>query len=459
VMPDERLALVVRCEQGPSENIEYGVGNSRFASSTHQQPEHTFSTTATAYRCSLALMDGEQVLWQESTVAGAALAQAIELAEGQDAATLARQQGLEAQKAAVRRFFLETPLPKELYCQPRDAEGKLGLGSTPMDVLEEIVVPGNQDLTGLVDAEHFNPQQAPTGEGYEQSSRDYVQSTLVDVLSGDDDVLQERLRWFPKAKRPAIGLRWAFGVEFTGEKTTREIEDAWDVRHITGEIGPFLGREIEDRIAQGDFGEWPDRGDPRFRQVVILGVATRDKLLDAARRQAVDVLIVANMTTKVVGLHRNATTTMRFQFFDTSTDGLLWTSPVLTNTRQSRSADAVAAEVLEQIDSDFRLGAMPTMRPEHAEGRLKTLAAAIDEAGSPGKDRRLAMLAVMIELRYYQVKSLITAAQATELYDKILGVGKGKNLSEGDEDQRRETVRAWLETQKPKTRRKSAGPS
>ena len=386
-------------------------------------------------------------------MAGAALTDAIELPEGQDAAALVRQQVLEDQKAAVRRFFLETSLPKQLYCQPRDAEGKLGLGSTPMDMLEEVVVPGNQDLTGLVDAEHLNPQQAPSGEGYEQSSRDYVQAVMIDVLCGEDDALRERLRWFPKAKRPAIGLRWAFGIEFVGEKTTAEIEDAWDVRRITGEIGPFLGREIEDRIAKGDFGEWPDRGDPRFRQVVILGIAPRDKLLDSARRQAVDVLIVANLTTKIIGLRRNETTTMRFQFFDVSTNGLLWTSPALKNTRQSRSADEVAAEVLEQIDSDFRLAAMPAMRPEHAEGRLKTLAAAIDQSDSPGKDRRLALLAVMIELRYYQLKDLITADQATALCDKILGDGNGKTLATGDEDQRREALRAWLQPQEGKADR------
>jgi len=54
------------------------------------------------------------------------------------------------------------------------------------------------------------------------------------------------------------------------------------------------------------------------------------------------------------------------------------------------------------------------------------------------------MLPVLVELRYYQAKGLLPAERAAELYDRILGTGRGRLLAGDDEAGRREALSAWL---------------
>ena len=167
---------------------------------------------------------------------------------------------------------------------------------------------------------------------------------------------------------------------------------------------------------------------------------------EAAKRQGLDGLVLASLTVRAIGLSGRTETTMRIKLIDVATRQTLWTSKMLSSTRvaaaQKTGTDPMAelvTEVLEAVDAYFALTPMPSMKPEHVKGRVARLA---EDFSRSDHD---AMLPVLAELRYYQAKQLLTAEEATPLYDQILGAGKGRLLAGGDETQRRAVLEEWLE--------------
>jgi hypothetical protein len=62
----------------------------------------------------------------------------------------------------------------------------------------------------------------------------------------------------------------------------------------------------------------------------------------------------------------------------------------------------------------------------------------------PEKARAQSALLLLVELRYYQVKHLLTVEESTKEQDALLGPGKGRLLATGPPAKRREVVQAWL---------------
>jgi hypothetical protein len=418
-------------------------------------PEQSFVIPLTASECSLAVVDGSgNVLWKVSAVAGSdAYGSSVQVPEEAqyDVVRYLREKGQAARTKALLQFFFKTPVPKLLHGQPHDNQGRLGLGGTTIDLAEIFEIPKGQDLTGLVDTDRPDQQEPPRGVSYERSSRRYVHKIMIDLIAGSDTVLCTRLQWFPIAKRPSIGLRLATGVYVSDKKVQPAVNDIRDLRNLVGPIGEYLGKQLESRLIKGDFGYWPDRGDPRFRQVILLGAATPGRLITAARRQAIDVLVIAHVTARTTGLNRKFSKTLRFRFVDVVTGDTLWTSRTLKSGRIAAEqrygvmpAEYLAEEILRQVDEDFFLRPMPKFSPAVAQNRLKTLAAIITEAQSSGNVQNL--LAVMIELRYYHAKELATIEDVVPLYDRILGAGKGRIIVTGKKAERREALQDWLST-------------
>ncbi len=55
--------------------------------------------------------------------------------------------------------------------------------------------------------------------------------------------------------------------------------------------------------------------------------------------------------------------------------------------------------------------------------------------------------AVLVEVRYYQVRQLVPNDQAIAVYESILGNGRGSKLALGDTAARREVLQSWVQGQ------------
>ncbi len=279
---------------------------------------------------------------------------------------------------------------------------------------------------------------------FEQRNRRYVRQTMADLIAGDDATVAHRVKWFPAAKRPTIGLRWGVGVTVTGVASPpRRLISVSDLAKVTGPAGPAVGNGLQERLSSGEFGKWPDAGDEKYRQVAILGSGSQSRLVDQARNAGLDMVAVFELIVKSLGVGTKTETIMRLRFVDVAIGEPLWVSGRLSDIKiraamhegRDLAGDFVGKATAE-IDQNFCLKPMPSLKPEHIQGRLATLA----EEASDSPDS----LPILVELRYYQAKQLLTPEQATPIYNKIVGDDKGSTLATGDGDQRRQVLNEWL---------------
>jgi len=231
-----------------------------------------------------------------------------------------------------------------------------------------------------------------------------------------------------------FGVRWAVGVQLVAAAEGPPIRSAQDLGRLTGPIAPELGIRLEERMRRGDFGDWPDAGVPRLRQVSFVGVGKQEELVAAARRQALDLLMVFSLTPRPVARGKQASPLVRVRVVDVATEKTLWASESVSG--GAGAGPAFVADVLKRLDDGFRLQPIPKQTAEEVKQQLQQMDAAklTPEAG----------LAVLLEVRYFQAAQLLTAEEAAGYYDAILGAGKGKDLAAGDEARRAEVLQAWL---------------
>jgi hypothetical protein len=274
---------------------------------------------------------------------------------------------------------------------------------------------------------------------YEEGSREYAVKAAVELLAGDDASLRYRVRWFQAGKRPTIGLRWGLGVE--ASDTAAPLPK--DAEKLIGSVSLTLISGLEKRTAAGAFGEWPDSGDPRFRQVAILKGGTRSQLLAAARRRRLDILAVLQLTRLSSATGQVTQTLVQVQIVDAIGDQALWNSQAFGGIASAPPArpgedpaGARAAEVLAYVGTYCELRPMPSLTAEQVRSRLEQM-----ESEKARPENRLPIL---VELRYYQLQQLVPVEDVAKRVDAILGTGSGRLLATGQPVQRRETVEAWL---------------
>jgi len=266
------------------------------------------------------------------------------------------------------------------------------------------------------------------------------------LITSDGSAVVERLRWHPGPRAPSVGLRWGVAVHWIGENAGQEIRNDQQFAQATANVGPGIVAGLKERLEEGKFGDWPAAPGSQFEHVLFLGSGELSELLDDARDLALDELVVINLTAKLVGLQRRRDVVMTVRLIDVASGRSQWASPQLSAHQMmaamragGRPNEAMVAEVLKEIDAQHQLGPMPALRPEHVESRVAALAGELSD--EPGE-----MLPVLVELRYYQAKGLLPAEKATELYDRILGAGRGRLLAGDDEAERREALSAWLDS-------------
>jgi hypothetical protein len=342
-------------------------------------------------------------------------------------------------------------LPGEIPYQPRDGEGKLGLGSSALDGAKFAPTPQRPSLANLPGrarpggpggAADF-PLASPLGElggSLDKANRDYTRQTFIEVIVGDEAELQKRLRWFAAAKRPAIGLRWGLGIQGVGQaRLSSGMAAEFELSRITGPIGPAILEGLQQRVADGQFGQWSKPRSIRVTPVALLGSGNQRELLRSAERCGVHALLLCDLATKTVGLSKKTDMVMKVQLLDVATQQAMWTSKPLSSRAVGRgpgssAAEQFVADVLAKVDEQFALKPMPAIKPEHVQRRLATLRDETAKSPDP--------LTLLAELRYYQTKQLATAEDLLPLYDAVLGAGKGQTFSGGSAQQRRTVLQA-----------------
>jgi len=366
---------------------------------------------------------------QKTIEPGAAAPQQRQGAAGKGA------QGPAVQHTAAAR----TPIASAAAPGPAaDAARRAG---PPASSLGQLAAPGPQSpLPALPDADlAMNPIQ----RAYEAASRDYAIRTAVDLVAGDDATLLYRMRWFPAGRRLVIGLRWGLGVEVADPMNPAVQAAVKEGEKLIGAVALGLVSGLEGRIKGGAFGDWPDQGDPRCRQVAILRTGTRQQLAAAARARRLDVLILLQPVPLSSAAGQITQTLVQVQVFDAIAGKPLWTSPTFGSaalgTSDVRGWDPVAVrvgEVLQYVRDYFELRPVGDLTTEQVRARLKEW--------EPEKGRPESALLLLVELRYYQLKQLLPADEVAKELDALVGLGRGRLLATEPPVKRRELVQAWL---------------
>jgi WD40 repeat protein len=419
----------------------------------------TFSLQVTGYKARLAFVDSSgKTLWEREGQFGSGGPGRIFAVSGdEDPQEYLNRMASHDPKGPMVSFFGGTRIPRVLYFQPTHDKGQPGLGTTTLDVFglfnlkEErgrapttSVTSGREGTAGAIRAGSVTRADASRDSAAQPTGERFVRKTYLGLLT-DDTALEERLKWFPAAKRPSIGLRWGLGVVLASQADPPKIRSSDDLAKLTGPIGPALIEQLQTRMGQGAFGKWPENGPPGCRKVAILGAGTQPELVAVAKKDGLDVLVLFTLRVRPAGSGRRMDMSMRVRLLDVASDEALWTSESVSSgrvasARQSGSDPLLELHeaVLRQVDESFRLAPMPTLAPEHVRGRVAGL---VEGSQELGEDERLRIL---VELRYYQGKELLSRDAAAKAYDQVLGEDKGSELAAADGPGRRALLHQWL---------------
>jgi len=311
---------------------------------------------------------------------------------------------------------------------------------------------------------------------------------LAAATEGEQKVL-DTFRWSPALKRPMLTTRWAMAIQTklsSAEGGGPSGRDRPSARHAHApdhrrfEEGPApgparhrgagpgkksseqddpvvfwrerlvdpLAEQLEIRVASGHFGGWlkENKGEGVQERrvgrhnVAMLEEADMEQLHEAALKEKVDVLLVANIRARAGRSRRTPSTILTLRIMAVGGPQELCAFKSLTSNRveaaqktdkgASDPADELIKEVMQYIDNHLPLVEMPNLTAKVAGGRAATLAA--EKADSP--------LPILAELRYYQWRELLKDEDLAQCYAKLLGPRDGPNLAGGTPQQRREIL-------------------
>ncbi|HEY2882973.1 MAG TPA: hypothetical protein VGJ15_11075, partial [Pirellulales bacterium] len=328
---------------------------------------------------------------------------------------------------------------------PRDASGNIKMSTMQMTKSDfpTAVLADDRPKFPPGFRDPFAPA-APVGENFEQTSRSYRSTMQLNALCTDDKTLLSSLHWYPAKKQPMLGIRFGIGVQRVGKQVSQPLTDLDQLAKLTGPIGPTFVKELQSRQDDGSFGNWPAGDDPRLQKVILMGVASRSELLAGARSGGLDAAVIFELTDEPIGLTKRTETSLRIRILDISGDPQ-WSSSALKSSQLAQQqagdtslVDKFVGDAVKQVDAQFKLLAMPEMKPEVVKTRVDKLTANKDKLGD--------VLNVLAELRYYQIKGLLAADAAQAAYKNWLKDDAAHALATGSPAERRTALEAWLKT-------------
>jgi hypothetical protein len=183
--------------------------------------------------------------------------------------------------------------------------------------------------------------------------------------------------------------------------------------------------------------------------IVFVGIGQEKQLVDKAREQDLDVLLVFNVRASYTrkGVSMNNT---KMLLYEVASGKQVFEGTNINNVQVSAqrqkgiAADAIeeaANELFEEADARFSMQEMPDLKPEHALMRVGILVGDDDSFTAVPVTNPLPVLA---EIHYYEARKLITTEQLVQAYQKLLGDGPGAKLATGTADQRKDVIDRWL---------------
>ncbi len=184
--------------------------------------------------------------------------------------------------------------------------------------------------------------------------------------------------------------------------------------------------------------------------LVVLGEGTSKELLEEAKDQGIDVLVMfevdvnQNFKTKFVN---NDT---KIEVWDVRRGVSLKRTRPLNNIQVQKARaeddnddedpvkitlDSLFEDLSAEAEDGLKLRDFPeAIRPEHVKSRVAAILT----------DDQLERLPVLAEIKFYHSRGLLDDATLTKSFQKVLGELDGAKLSEGKEEERLEVVESLL---------------
>jgi WD40 repeat protein len=384
----------------------------------------------TYLKCTLQFESGDKVIWSNGSVFSPNVPLFI-TAKGEDDLQKQIDNMERPPHDRVKSFLLSAGLPQTIY-GPKPEK----LVSARATLPEIITRPPSRPLAGGGNTARppgfppsvrppagFPPAATEVAYASDTEHRDYVGKAYAELLKQQS---WDKLRTNPKLGRPLLGLRWALGTETSTETAQRDVDS----------FSNFSGKAIFDGLAargqRREFGEFPQDGSDALRRPALVGAGARGKLLAAARRNWADLLLLADIDTKRIGLTGRSNTSITVRIFDVASGDQLWASEPLKQlnyTIGKQFADYVVKQVADAY----------TLSPVTA-----TPAAAAKRGEALGKKEFVHPLAALVEVDYYRHKELLSQEAAAKLYETILGIVDGRKYADADAEKRKQLIDEWL---------------
>ena len=309
------------------------------------------------------------------------------------------------------------------------------------------------------------------------------------VVRGDGEVL-DTLRWSWGLRMPMLAARWGIALQTPApskaagrlalrrarggdEAPAPEGSEADPARFWREALIQPLVQQLQLRVTGSQFGQWlkgneqasaeSSEAEARWPGIVQFSVTKKEDALKRAEREQLDVLLIVEITPKVVlrGLPQSTLALYLLNVHEPDDKAAqLWPTAVRKNAdsttvshpikpralnsyqveaakKQGKAGDPVKElidELMKYVDENLPLVEMPKISPEAALRRADSLVA--EKSKFP--------LPVLMELRFYERKKLLTTEEVAAHYSTLLGEEQGPQLAKGTEADRLQIVAKWL---------------
>ena len=175
----------------------------------------------------------------------------------------------------------------------------------------------------------------------------------------------------------------------------------------------------------------------------MLGVGTQKELIERAREDGIDVVVIIDMKIRVSPSSNLVTNDSTIALLDVKTQKKLLTTKAFNNiaiqqARADEKEDGVDKELerlFAAIDTSFKMTDLPAaLNAEVVAKRLASLTA--EKHDNP--------LPILAEARMYHAKGLLEESALFAAYEQILGVDSGRLLATGSEEDKKKALDRWL---------------
>lgn len=175
----------------------------------------------------------------------------------------------------------------------------------------------------------------------------------------------------------------------------------------------------------------------------MLGIGTQKELIDRAREDGIDAVVIIDMKLRVSPANGLVTNESTIALLDAKTQKKLHTTKKFNNItiQQARAeskedgVDKEFAALFEAIDANFKMTALPAgLNADIAARRVAALTAEMHDNPLP----------ILVEARMYHSKGLLGESQLFAAYEQLLGVDFGRLLATGEEEDKKKVLSQWL---------------